>query len=90
MSNIFFVNPNINNVTPKAQTTLAPVGKSRKYDIAMPNALTIKPIIQPIISLVFALFEKRMAQVGGTIRNANTTSTPAIFTELVTTKPNET
>ena len=77
-------------ISPKVQMTLAPVGKSKKYEAAIPNTLAEKPIIQPSISRVFSLLEKRIAQAEGTIRNENTSNTPAIFTELVTTRPNDT
>jgi len=40
-------------INPKTQTTLAPVGKSRKYDTIIPKTLARNPIAQPSISLVF-------------------------------------
>lgn len=66
---------------------VAPVGRSNKIDINIPARLPIIPNDQPNINLPRIDSLKRSAAMVGMIRNENTSNTPAIFTELVTTKP---
>ena len=75
---------------PKETTMAAPVGTSAIIEMDIPNKLPIIPKHHPNTSLPLTDFLKRRAAIVGIIRNENTSNTPAIFTELVTTKPNVT
>ena len=70
-------------------TIVAPVGRSSRKDRATPPAETSAPIVQPIARRVPSRSAKSMAVTDGTIRKQKTSSTPAIATEEVTTKPND-
>ncbi len=67
---------------------VAPVGRSQAYDATTPTTLVIVPAIQPTASRRPIDCANSTPQIAGTIRNENTSSTPAISTELVTTNPN--
>ena len=77
------------SVSPNAQTTVAPVGRSKTADAVMPITLTSVPKAQPMTSFCVTVRPRRMPASAGTIRYENTSRTPAIRTELVTTTPND-
>src|SRR5712691_96512 len=77
------------SVRPKAQTTVAPVGRSNVADAAIPSTLTSVPKLQPISSRAATVPPSAVPASAGTMRYENTRSTPPIRTELVTTTPNE-
>ncbi len=79
-----------NSVTPKVATIVAPVGRSSTNDSATPPADTAAPIVQPMASRGPSRCAKSIAVTDGTMRKQKTSSTPAIATDEVTTKPNET
>jgi hypothetical protein len=72
---------------PSAATTAAPVGRSQNALAAMPALQAIVPISQPARSRRGIVAKKIAAHEAGTISRPNTTSTPASWTELVTTTP---
>ena len=76
-------------VRPKAQTTVAPVGRSSTAEATIARTLTKAPNAQPTSSRAPRLPPSRMPASAGTIRYENTRSTPAMRTELVTTTPND-
>src|SRR5206468_12786485 len=80
---------NANSVAPNAQTTVAPVGRSNAADATTPSTLTSVPNAQPMRSFARTVRPSAMPASAGTIRYENTSSTPPILTELVTTTPNE-
>lgn len=82
--------PNIANIIPNETTIAAPVGTSAVIEMNIPNKLPKIPKHHPNISLPRIDSLKRSAAIVGIIRNEKTSNTPAIFTELVTTKPNVT
>src|SRR4030095_8495308 len=77
------------SVSPNAQTTVAPVGRSKRADAVIPITLTSVPKAHPMMSFCVTVRPRRMPASAGTIRYENTSKTPAIRTELVTTTPNE-
>src|ERR1051325_1951749 len=77
------------SATPKVQTIVAPVGRSSLNEARMPSALTSAPIVQPIARRLPIDCAKSIAATDGTMRYENTSSTPAIATDDVTTKPND-
>ena len=81
--------PSTSRVRPKAQTTVAPVGRSSVADATIAITLTSVPNAQPISSRVRTLPPRMMPASAGTIRYEKTRSTPAMRTELVTTTPND-
>ena len=76
-------------MSPKAQTTVAPVGRSNAAEAVMPITLTSVPKPQPMRSLAGIVRPSMMPARAGTIRYENTSRTPAIRTELVTTTPKD-
>jgi hypothetical protein len=66
----------------------APVGRSKTKEAARPAALVTVPAIQPIASCRPSDDANMTPIAAGMIRNENTSSTPAIATELVTITPN--
>ncbi len=74
-------------MSPKVTTIDAPAGASKVKDTIIPRILPATPKVQPKISLETMLFTKSNAAAAGTMRKEKTNRTPAIFTELVTTKP---
>src|ERR1043165_7633708 len=80
---------NSNSAMPNVQTIVAPVGRSAWNEIMIPIALTTAPIDQPMARRLPIDFANSIAATDGTIRYENTSSTPAIATDDVTTKPND-
>src|SRR5215467_789392 len=76
-------------LTPKTHTIVAPVGKSSHAEAVTPSTLTTVPKLQPTSSRVATEPPTSVAASAGTMRYENTSSTPAIRTELVTTTPND-
>ena len=72
---------------PNAHTTVAPVGRSKKYEAEIPTMLVSVPTNQPASSRLRIVFANRTPHTAGTMRKEKTTRTPAISTELVTTTP---
>ena len=70
-------------------TVTAPVGASSRKDPNIPAALAAAPAIQPITSATPMCEENRLPTSAGTKRNQNTSKTPAVATEEVTTTPND-
>ena len=60
--------PSASRQTPKAQTTVAPVGRSRMAEASMASTLTAVPNAQPTRSRVRRLPPTRMPASAGTIR----------------------
>jgi len=79
--------PQSTKTTPSAATTDAPVGKSQMALAAIPAALPSVPNPHPASSRPRVPPKKSIAHAAGTMRKLKTRSTPAIFTELVTTTP---
>ncbi len=77
------------SVIPKVQTIAAPVGRSHRYEKAVPARLTPIPTNQPTKRAALKLLVSRTAQTAGTIRKEKIRSTPATWTELVTTQAKE-
>src|SRR5207247_6553666 len=77
------------SVTPKAQTTVAPVGRSSAAEATMPITLTTVPNAQPISNRAATVPPSITPASAGTIREENTSSTPAIRTAPATTTPND-
>src|SRR5438552_1586475 len=67
----------------------APVGKSSTYAPARPAPLATMPALQAIGSTIRMRREKIEPMTAGTIRKLNTSSTPAVVTELATTSPKD-
>ena len=65
-----------------------PHEKSRKYENANPLIMEINPTHHAMISLFPHDFENKAENVAGIIKKEKITSTPAIFTEKVITRPN--
>ncbi len=65
----------------------APVGRSNAKDAASPAALVTMPAVQPIASCRASEDANMTPMAAGMMRNENTSNTPAIATELVTTTP---
>lgn len=84
--NTALIDNSIANVT----TIVAPVGISKTKEAIIPIKLPIIPNPHPKSNRFFVLSKKSNAATAGMIKNENTSNTPAIFTELVTTKPNVT
>src|SRR5215467_1284332 len=76
-------------LTPKTQTIVAPVGRSSHAEAVTPSTLTSVPKTQPTSSRVATEPPTSVAASAGTIRYENTSRTPAMRTELVTTTPND-
>ena len=55
----------------------------------MPAALATAPAAQPISSATPTCEENRLPTSAGTMRKQNTSNTPAVATEEVTTTPND-
>src|SRR5438067_2208331 len=72
-----------------AVTIVAPVGRSNAYELARPAAHAAIPALHAISSTTDNLSENVKPMTAGTIRRLNTSSTPAVATELVTTIPND-
>ena len=72
-----------------ALTMAAPVGKSHAYEPARPAALAATPVVHAMMSTINSRSENMNPMTAGTIRKLNTSSTPAVPTELVTTMPND-
>src|SRR5215468_824040 len=76
-------------LTPKTQTIVAPVGRSSHAEAVTPSTLTTVPKPQPTSRRVATEPPTSVAASAGTIKYENTSRTPAMRTELVTTTPND-
>src|SRR5262249_59643082 len=72
-----------------ATTVTAPVGASSRKDPKIPTALASAPAAQPIASAGPMCGENRPPISAGTMRKQNTSKTPAVPTDEVTTTPND-
>ena len=77
------------NAMPKVQTIVAPVGRSSLNESSTPASVTSAPMLQPMARRLPIDVAKSIAATEGTIRYENTSSTPAIATDDVTTNPND-
>ena len=81
--------PAITSAAANAITVTAPVGASSRKEPNIPAALAAAPAIQPIASATPMCGENRLPMRAGTMRKQNTSNTPAVATEEVTTNPND-
>jgi len=81
--------PSTRRLRPKAQTTVAPVGRSSTAEATIARMLTPAPKIQPTARRGPMREASRMPASAGTIRYEKTSSTPAMRTDEVTTTPKE-
>jgi len=77
----------IESITANVTTIVAPVGISKTNDAIIPNRLPIIPNPHPNNNRFFVFSKNNNAATAGMIKKEKTRSTPAILTELVTTKP---
>jgi len=75
------------SAAPYVHTKVAPVEKSPAYEIARPTTAVTVPAIHATASCPGKRAACRSPIAAGMMRNANTSSTPASATELVTTMP---
>src|SRR5439155_2176933 len=76
-------------LAPKVPTIVAPVGRSRRNEKETPAAETRVPMVHPMARRGPSRSAKSIAATEGTMRKQKTSSTPAMATEEVTTKQNE-
>ena len=81
--------PAITSAAANATTVTAPVGASSRKDPNIPAALAAAPATQPIASATPMCEENRLPMRAGTMRKQNTSKTPAVATEDVTTTPKD-
>jgi hypothetical protein len=79
--------PTKHNINAKVTTIDAPEGRSSVIDAIIPKKLPSTPNTQPKSNRCRVLSTKSMAATAGIMRKENTSNTPAILTEIVTTNP---